>query len=76
MADHAEGQKYQVFDGIAVDGIPYLGKIMLSKWVERAQKFAQPKHSRPDIAEKQGVAVIANRNPHVIDVEMGLPGLQ
>lgn len=74
IKDNAEGQKYEVFDGTAVDGITYTGKVMLSQWVERARKYARPKAGSPAISEKQGVAIIANRNPHVIDVEMALPG--
>lgn len=74
IIDDAKGQEYKVFDGMTVDDTAYTGKAMLSQWVTRAQKYAQPKGSSPAISEKQGVAVIASRNPHVIDVEMGLPG--
>lgn len=72
--DHAEGQEYKIFDGKTVGGVTYTGKAMLSEWVARARKYARPKGADSVISEKQGVAVIASRNPHVIDVEMGLPG--
>jgi hypothetical protein len=74
ISDDAEGQEYKVFDGVAVGDMTYTGKAMLSQWVTRAQKYAKPSGNSPAISEKQGVAVIASRNPHVIDVEMGLPG--
>ena len=74
VADGAEGQLYKIFDGKDVGGICYDGKVMLSQWVERARQYARPKGTGVIVSEKQGVAVIASRNPHVIDVEMGLPG--
>jgi hypothetical protein len=70
----AKGQKHHVFDGAAVDGAAYSGTVTLSQWVARAQEHAKHKGHVAAIYEKQGVAVIASRNPHVIDVEMALPG--
>lgn len=71
----AVGQKYKIFDGVNVDGNPYLPEKSLGEWVERAQKFAKLDSGRGEFSEKQGVAVIAGSNSHVIDLEMALPGL-
>ncbi|MFH5927479.1 DUF6508 domain-containing protein [Roseomonas xinghualingensis] len=51
----------------------YEGAATLARWVERARCFARPKTPHRQIGEKQGVAAIAARNRHVIDVEMALP---
>lgn len=74
LDDAAVGQAYKVFDGSAVNGTPYKGKETLQEWVERAQRYSRHKNVGMTGSEKQGVAVIAGRNSHVIDVEMGLPG--
>ena len=70
----AVGQGLKTFDGMTVDGRPYIPGRSVSEWAVNAQKFAKPTPGRGDYSEKQGVAVIAGRNPHVIDLEMGLPG--
>ena len=71
---NAVNQVYKTFDGVRVEGIPYTPGRSLNDWVVNAQRFAKPKSDSGDYSEKQGVAVIAGRNPHVIDLEMGLPG--
>ena len=67
IVDGAKDQKYKVFNGKTVDGQDYYGKSTLSKWIERARGYSSQ--------EKQGVAVMLDRNPHIIDVEMALPGV-
>jgi hypothetical protein len=61
----ADGQLYLKFDGSKLGGKPYLGRSSLNEWARQAKTYAT--------SEKQGVAAIAGRNAHVIDVEMGLP---
>ncbi len=65
VVDGADGQVYLEFDGSKVGDIPYLGRSSLDEWAGRAKRYAT--------LEKQGVAAIAGRNAHVIDVEMALP---
>lgn len=71
----AVGQKYKTFDGKMVDGMPYLPGKSLNQWVERARCFAKPRPGRGAFSEKQGIAMIVGNNPHVIDLEMALPGI-
>jgi hypothetical protein len=61
----AEGQIYLKFDGIKIGDTPYLGRASLNEWASQAKVYST--------LEKQGVAAIAGRNAHVIDVEMALP---
>ena len=70
----AVGQVYKIFDGKTVEGSPYLSGTSLKNWVANAQEFAKLRSGSIDFSEKQGVAVIASRNSHVIDLEMALPG--
>lgn len=73
--DHsATGQSYVKFDGHQVDGVPYAGSAMLEEWIVAAQRYARNNGKDGHGSEKQGVAVIAARNPQVIDLEMALPG--
>lgn len=69
------GGEYRVFDGQKIDCLHYLDKKSLDQWIKRAQGFAKPKPGNDPFSEKQSVAVIAANHPHVIDVEMALPGL-
>jgi len=68
--DEAEGQTYLKFDGHqffdkAGTAVMDSGGTALASRVGRARKYTG--------AEKRGVAVIVGRNPHVVDVEIGLP---
>ncbi len=66
VLEAAEGQKYLRFDGNKAGDVHYTGRVMLDHWIKKARDFAGD--------EKRGVAAIADNNPHVIDVEMALPG--
>ena len=65
VVDSADGQLYLKFDGNKIGDMPYLGRSSLDEWAGRARRYATE--------EKKGVAAIAGRNAHVIDVEMALP---
>ena len=71
----AVGQKLVMFDGSAIDGAPFLPGKSLPYWISRAQGYARGNGDAGTFSEKQGSAIIAACNPHVIDVEMGLPGV-
>ena len=60
------GQKYLCFDGQTAGEVNYDRLSMLEKWIETSKEFTKP--------EKEGVAIITDNNPNVIDVEMALPG--
>lgn len=66
IKDDAVGQKYEIFDGETVGGLPYEGAGSIDEWVGRARGYSN--------LEKRGVAVIAAHNPDIIDLEMALPG--
>jgi hypothetical protein len=66
VLEKAEGQKLLHFDGTKAGDVRYTGPAMLDSWIKKARCFAGE--------EKKGVAVIADNCPHVIDVEMALPG--
>lgn len=61
----AVGQLDLKFDGSNVGDTPYRGRSALDEWARLARSYAKQ--------EKKGVAAIAGRNAHVIDVEMALP---
>ena len=65
VVENADGQRYLKFNGSRIGGKPYLGRSSLDDWAKQAKTYAT--------MEKQGIAAIAGCNPHVIDVEMGLP---
>ena len=67
------GEEYRVFDGMEVERTIYIPGTSIDCWIEKARSFAEPKAGSEAFSEKQGVAVIVGRNPHVIDVEMALP---
>ena len=66
-------QAYLTFDRKQIVGKPYVGKASVDEWVKRAQTYVKNKKNTKEMSEKQGVAVIVGRNPHIIDVEMALP---
>jgi hypothetical protein len=69
---NAKGQELVRFDGSFFDGKrPYGGKDTFDGWAKRARKYVRRENCRLKHTEKEGIAIIAEKNPCVIDVEMG-----